>query len=213
MQRQSKPDYSFTPERVHFLLREALNDNTPLPGSNSLVIKHLAWCLNLFRWKVWGWNGPWLQEREQWEKVVEAIQTLIDIPPDQRDEYVAIADGFDRWNLTKAATEARADLAAFDALIAAAAAAAKCGLPLMLNTMIETEEIRGWRDVAMELEAIFHAALPAAPKEAGYRFIKAAMPDIADEDPDLEAVKTELRQKRGLKRRLKRRPWSNRKLS
>jgi hypothetical protein len=192
----------FTPEAVFALLRgTVLKDDATLPRSTDPTIAHLARVLNILRWKVQGWTGPWREEQEQRQRIATAISVLTEILPAERENYAATIGGFERWSMMDDAAEARADLAAFDALVTAARAARERGLPLALNTMIAlSQSTERWKDFAEELQAIFHSALPSQGKAAAYRFIVAVTPAITGEHPSFEAVQTPLKKKRFVNR-------------
>lgn len=188
----------FTPEGVFALLRdEVLKGAAILPRSTDPAITDLARMLNTFCWKVQGWTGPWREEQEQHQKIVDAIQVLTDIFPEQRKDYAAIAAAMERGDMTTAAEEARADLAAFDALVTAAHAARERGLPLVLNMMlVMSKPTERWKDFAEDLRVIFDDALPDRPKAAAYRFIMAVTPAITGQHPTFQAVEAPFKKKR-----------------
>src|SRR5664279_2286858 len=190
-------DGPFTPEGVFALLRdEVLKDNATLPRSTDPAITHLARALNVFWWKVKGWTGPWREEQKQLQRIEEAIRVLTEILPEQRKDYAAIPAAIERWNMTAAAA-ARADLAAFDALITAAHAARERGLPLALNMMlVMSKPTERWKDFANELATIFHHCLPNRPKAAARRFIMVVTPTINGEEPTFQAVEARFKKKR-----------------
>jgi hypothetical protein len=187
----------FTPEGVFALLRDkVMKGDAILPRSTDPAIAHLALMLNMFWWEVKGWTGPWREEQEQLQRVHEAIWTLTEILPAQRKDYAAIPAAIERWNMT-AAAEARADLAAFDALVTAAHAARERGLPLALNMMLVMgKPTERWKDFAEDLRVIFGHALPGRPKAAAYRFIMAVTPAITGQHPTFQAVEAPFKKKR-----------------
>ena len=188
----------FTPERVLALLRdEVLKGDAILPRSTDPAITHLARALNIFWWKVKGWTGPWREEQEQLKRIEEAIWVLTEILPAQRKDYAAIPAEMKHGDMTTGAEEARADLAACDALVTAAHAARKRGLPLALNMMlVMSKPTKRWKDFAEDLRAIFDHALPDRPKAAAYRFIMAVTPAITGQHPTFQAVEAPFKKKR-----------------
>ncbi len=189
-------DGPFSPEGVLALLRDdVLKDDAILPRATDHAIRGLADVLNIIWWKVRGWTGPWREEQEQIQKIGEAIWALTEILPTQRKGYAAIPAAMERWDMTAAAAEARADLAAFDALVTAAHAARKRGLPLALNT-VTSKPTKRWKDFAKDLAAIFQSALPNQSKAAVYRFIVAVTPAITGEHPTFQAVEAPFKKKR-----------------
>lgn len=196
-------DGPFTHEGVFALLRdEVLKGGTALPGSTDPAITTLARALNIFWWKVKSWTGPWREEQKQLQKIADAIQVLTDIFPEQRKDYAAIAAAMESGDMTTAAEEARADLAAFDALVTAAHAARKRGLPLALNMMlvmskpIMSKPTKQWMDFAEDLRVIFDHALPNRPKAAAYRFIMEVTPAITGQHTTFQAVEAAFKKER-----------------
>jgi len=97
----------------------------------------------------------------------------------------------------RAAAQARARLAAFDALVTAALAARDLGLPMVNDpVVVMTPRTERWRDFAEELAAIFHSLLPGRPKAAVYRFIAEVAPGISGERPSFYDVEVAFKQKR-----------------
>jgi hypothetical protein len=87
-------------------------------------------------------------------------------------------------------------LAAIDALIDAANLAQQRNLPRIMVGMVGIPSVRGWKELADELQSLFSLALPDQPKAAAYRFIVAVVPILTGEHPTLEAVQTALKKKR-----------------
>jgi hypothetical protein len=146
---------------------------------------------------VQGWTGPWPKELEQLQRIGEAIWVLTEILPEHRKDYATVPGDMERWDMTDAAAEARARLAAVDALVTAARAARELGLPMANNMMlVMTTPTKRWMHYAEELAAIFHTALPDRPKAAAYRFIVEVTPIVTGEHPTLEAVETAFKKKR-----------------
>lgn len=97
----------------------------------------------------------------------------------------------------RAAEEARARLAAFDALVKAARAAREVGLPMIHNpTLVMGRITQRWRDFGQLLATIFSSSFPDLSVAAAYRFIAAVTPEITGEHPTVEAVKTEFKKRR-----------------
>jgi len=190
-------DGPFTPEGVLVLLRDGvLKDNSALPPATGPAISTLTHTLNLCWWQVKGWTKPWREEQKQLQRIGEAIWVLTEILPKQREEYAAVHAAMERWDMT-AATRAQADLAAFDALVTAAHAARKRGLPLALNMMLVTSKpIERWKDFAPKLAAVFQSALPSRPKAALYRFIVAVTFIITNKETTFDAVQTAFKKQR-----------------
>jgi hypothetical protein len=194
------PTGPFTREMAHTALREALKGNARLPSPGGSAVAHLVCYLNLLWWKVWGWTGPWLEEQGRHEMIAWAIQVLTEVLPLQRKDYIA-ATTPGEWKIKGAAgtaAKAREDLATFKALVAAARKARRRGLPLAFNMMlVMSKPIYRWQDFAEDSHRVFLSALSrvdktAKFKEAGYRFIRAIVPQITGEQPGYNAVKTEL---------------------
>lgn len=100
-------------------------------------------------------------------------------------------------NADRAAAEARARLAAFNALVEAARAAHEIGLPMIQNPILVMSPItQRWRDFGQVLAANVRSNFPWLPMAAVYRFIAAVTPEITGEHPTMEAVKTEFKKRR-----------------
>lgn len=190
----------FTPEGVFTLLRDKVlkgEARLPRPGDPAIsdLVRALCWLQRRFR----GWTGPWLIELENFRRIDEAIRVLTEILPRHREVYAGIVADFERFGAAQewAEMEARAQLEAFDALVAAAHAARDVGLPLLQESALAlTPRTERWRDFGRELEACFNFALPDRPKEALYRFIVEVTPAITGEHPSVFAVQSEFKRKR-----------------
>jgi hypothetical protein len=220
------PRSQFTRKKVDDLLGAKLKGNVLLPNPSGPAVGGLVFHLNFLQWKVRGWTGPWSKEQNRREMIAGAIQYLIEALPPQREDYVAELDLAGKkweWNnedvakeaaetAAKAMMNASADLAAFDALIAALITARERGLPLTFNWMLSSlhEPILGrpkfrWLEFVRELYDAFDRAVPNAGKRAIYRLIEAVVPDISGEHPSYDAIETELkRPKRAADRAAKR---------
>jgi hypothetical protein len=187
----------FTPGQLHTLLRDkgVLKGSSKLPGSADPAFTYLATYLNILRWKVQGWTGPWPEYLKRLEKIGEAIWVLTEELPTQREHYAWVGDGLERaateWRdaaaglradqieakefqgraaeeCQRGATEARADLAAFDTLITAARAARDRGLPMIQDSMLViSRRCARWHDFARDLETAFHSAFKDQAKGCG----------------------------------------------
>ena len=187
-----EPTGPFTREMVHALLREVLKGSGPLPNPDRSTVAHFVRYLNLLWWRVQGWTGPW-SEREM---VASSIRFLTEVLPPLRKDYAAAAAP-PKWNIkgaANAAANARADLAAFDALANAARVARKRSLLLTFNMMLATSKpTRRWQDFAADLQEAIRGVVPKASKAAVYELIVAVVPYITGKRPTYFAVETELK--------------------
>lgn len=86
----------------------------------------------------------------------------------------------------------RADLAAYNALITAAAAARKRGLPLVLDPMlVMSKPTPAWTDVVSDVAGLFRRV--GAGERAARQMTADVMLDIVGEEISFEAVRSELR--------------------
>jgi hypothetical protein len=163
----------FTPESVYALLRgDKVLKVGKRPAKSNPAIARLARGLNTIHHQVEFWSKPW---RKELQKIDDAIQVLVEVLPKHLSSY-------------------RADdirVADFRTILAAAHRARHFHLPFAPGPPKER-----LRDIKKELQGIFRDALPNAPDEAGYRFIKAVLPIITGEKLTDPAVKTEILKKR-----------------
>ena len=192
----------FTPQKVHEILRDTvLTSDSPLPPVGAREIANLAHMLTALWWIARGWAGPYPEEVKRIAKIQEAIQTLTEILPELREDTAATLVMFKRWDQDPQHVEAdiaadneqqlEADIAGYDALIAAAWAARDRGLPKTVELMIVTSKpITRWNDFATELQAFFLSQLPEASKSAAYRLIEAVAPDITGDKPHFRTIQS-----------------------
>jgi hypothetical protein len=197
---------AFTPEKVKDLLRSKVlkgNDRLPPISDINLAAQNLAECLNIIRWRVQGWNGPWKAHHEGCLKIAEAFSVILEHAPSHREslagEIGAMEDALEKRGCKDDATcyfriesylvNARAQLAAWDAVIAAVNEACEVGLPLAHHMNVVSSTSETWLDIALELERLFHATLPKCSDPAAYRFIEAVVPGITGEKPSFETIR------------------------
>jgi hypothetical protein len=214
----------FTPERVHQELLKALRGETVVPSAHDPAFTYLAERLNIFRFIARGWNRA-RREEEELKAICSAINTLVELLPKWRDiwanelalfntsvaglpddqranfeaelatlppvkisgrEIAARGDPFDTGGL---------DLAALDALVEAANVARRRGLP-HTPLIAFSKRIEAWPHIAEDLFKMIDHVLPTVPKLAAYRFIAAVVPEITEDAPTVQAVRTQIMRKR-----------------
>lgn len=213
---------AFTPKMVKELLRNKILKGAALRRTSMLKLSSAAYVLagylNFLRWRAQNWIGPWKTHHDERELGVKAIVWLTKIYPSHRESLAAEICAMEQWENAPArsvreATAAklgipcgpdfkdglaklRADLAAMDALIAAAWVARERGLPLAHPMNVTSPAAELWPDIAEDLQKMLLAVLPAAGLEASYHFIEAVVPTITGEKPTYPAVKTAFVMKR-----------------
>src|SRR5262249_31363362 len=142
-------------------------------------ITHLAQFLNFQRWRVQQWRGPLPAEKKLRRRITWAIRVLTEILPAHRDAHAAIADAVEYHGLD--VSKERADLAAYSALITAAAAARKRGLPLVLDPMlVMSKPTPAWTDVVSDVAGLFRRV--GAGERAARQMTADVMLDIVGEE-------------------------------
>jgi hypothetical protein len=126
----------FTPEAIRVLLQEkVLRATAKLPTLTHPQLVALSSRLFALHFSVWGWKGRFRAAEEQSKAIREAIRVLTEILPPHRGHYDVRVQVFaheaSRGRITEEmAAEARADLAAVDALVSAARIACERGVPM-----------------------------------------------------------------------------------
>jgi hypothetical protein len=179
-----------------------------MPRSTDRAVAFLAAVVNSLRGKVRVWTTFLKEEDPKIQKIVDAIRVLTEILPETREFYVLGLDmarqtarrldlsaelqsDLDQLFPGDVEAEAEADLAAFDAVVAAVTLARQRGLPHISDPIIAmTTQTEEWKHYAKDLERTFHKALPGQAKAAAYRFIVAVTPTITGEQPTVEAVRS-----------------------
>lgn len=135
------PNAPFAPETVFNLLRDrVLKGNSALPAYGDPAIIRLVRVLNALWGKVRLGRGTWHEELSQREQMIHAIDLFTNVLPSHRDAYATLVNLLERWGIAEGIDDARADVVVLDALIAAARATQKRGLPLCIN-MFDAEAL------------------------------------------------------------------------
>lgn len=188
-----------TAQSVHDLLRNSvLKGDARLPGPTDESVAMMARALGILHYQARAWAGPWLIEKENLREVSEAISTIVRILPVLRDEYIGEVLVDSRSVFThRVPGKAKDDLTALDFLISAARQAQERQLPITSKKWWEfVPPIKGWKDIAEDIQVLFACFFPDQPKAAAYRFIAAVAPLLTGEHPTVEAVQTALKKKR-----------------
>jgi hypothetical protein len=187
----------FTPPKLYELCCKAVKGTDVRPSPTDHALETLSDYLNILRWRAQNWTGPWEKHHEECKKIAEAIRVLAEVLPSHRESFAAEVHGAERWendptmsaDFKAGLADARANVAAMDALIAAVTEARERGLPLahIMNAVSSAAE--RWQDIAPDLKRIFQSALPKRSDAAAYRFIEAVVPDITNEKPTFDIIK------------------------
>jgi hypothetical protein len=182
---------------VYDLLYQVLKSGS-MPRPTDPAIARLAYGLNSLL-EIAKARAGGRDELEQQKTVNDAILVLRDILPTQRNIYTSALEVCERRG--RRILEARANLAAFDALVSSAQVAHERGLLHLSNPLISLgRPAERWMDFAEYLAGIFERSLPGRPKDAAYRFIVKVVPNITGEDLVLATVAAAFRQNRFVNR-------------
>jgi hypothetical protein len=174
----------FTPAQVRDLIKETAWTNSLLPPDDG--VRHLTRLLNQLQMMA-----TYRRDTEVNRALATfalALRTMTEAAPSVRTVFVAEVDAAERWASSPIGAPdpsiPRSYLETFDALVAAAEAAKE--LPLCPYALVFG--IEHWKGYAQSLAIAYHGFCTEGTKEAAYRFIAAATPDITGEEPTPGAV-------------------------
>lgn len=177
-------------------------DGKSPPAKNHAAWRNLAFGLNRMKQIADGSSGPWREDQERLTRIIDAITTLNielpltrpqyleDIAMGRHPNFVQVPGGED---YLKGAT---VRLGALDELIEAVGNAMVNGIPVAPAEVAFAPKIESnlkWHDIDVQLERIFHAAMPGRSKATAYRFIEKVIPELTGENATLGTIQKHLK--------------------
>jgi hypothetical protein len=199
----------FTPKLVHDFVMAVMKGSQRAPGVKSDEIQSLTEYLNWTQQMAAYRRGQLPAEIHNANAFLTAIEVLATGEPELRGELVHMVDLCPKWaredmrdgarqTWEERADRYRADLAALDALTAAARLVRERQLPFQPIGILGTS-VEHWPGYAMSLVREFQK-LTGGSKEAAYRFISEVTPRLTGEKAAPETVKTEIMRQRARSR-------------
>ena len=213
---KEQPPGPFSPMGLIALLNEKVFKKNKLEFQETSNIKSLTLQLNQWERLAGLDRSLWEQERERFQSIGNALDTLFSELPLIHVNYTQAVESFRKLgemaranpqispslleHAEESLSRSKSELQAITSLYDTVSAAHELGLPRLFGPAKKIAH--KWEDLADQMQAHFNWHLPKRPKADSYRFIQHVTPLITMERPTEEAVRTHL--KRG-------RPVSNRK--
>jgi hypothetical protein len=188
-------DDPFTPEMMHDILCDVLKRGTKPAAVDHPVNTHMARAVNLLSHDMQNWLKPqkWHDELDRIEKVTKTIRALTKQLLQQRDYYTEVAASDPLYAIAAARPQLKARIEALDALLAAADATLRFGLPQTSDGLFFPGNPRErLKHIKHDLHSIFKSNIPDASSGDLNRFVERIIGTLTGYSMTPAAIKKEM---------------------